>query len=355
MNGTVPQQDNLYELLGVAKDASDQEIQRAYRKLALKYHPDRNPDDPAASEKFKKASEAYEILKDPEKRAAYDSGGMNSVYGTGFEGFQDNEQVYSHFGDLFSEMFGSGRQTRQRSPSRGSDLRVSLTIDFRTAALGAKQTVTIPVARRCDSCRGSGIIAESGAGPCDVCHGSGQVARQMAEQGGYFTVASPCTACQGTGLGGGKRCDRCQGDGRLDSVQQISITIPAGIQSGKVLRLRDQGQPGLRGGPAGDLLIEITVQQDPTFQRDGDNIRSDVRIPLLTALLGGAVDVKTIHGTVTMKVPAGTSSDRLMRINGQGIRTKTVQGDHLARILIDVPKREFSDDQKSTLRDCLSD
>ena len=352
MNSTVPRNADLYDILGIGKDATDQEIQRAYRKLALKYHPDRNPDDATAAENFKRASEAYEILKDPEKRAAYDTGGMSGVYGTGFEGFADNEQVYSHFGDLFSELFGGHQQPRRTGPSRGQDLRFVLTVDFKTAALGARQEIEAPIAVTCDSCKGSGTTEESPE-TCSLCHGSGQIARQSAEHGGYFTLQSRCPQCDGAGTSG-MPCSRCQGQGRVDKTRKITVTIPTGIQSGQVLRLRGQGPAGLRGGPQGDLLIEINVRPDPVFHREKNNIRSVVHIPLLTALLGGKVDVTTLHGTVSMTVPAGTSSDRVLRIRGQGIDPNGVKGDHLVRIDVDVPKIEFTEEQKSELRKQLA-
>jgi molecular chaperone DnaJ len=352
MNSTVPLNEDLYDILGVGKDATEQEIQRAYRKLALKYHPDRNPDDATAADKFKKASEAYEILKDPEKRQIYDSGGMSGVYGAGFEGFADNEQVYSHFGDLFSDLFGASQRPREAGPRPGQDLRFSLTVDFKTAALGARQTLQVPLAATCEACHGSGMLEKSPQ-RCSLCHGSGQIARQSAEHGGYFTVASRCPQCEGTGLGG-TPCSRCHGQGRVEQIRKITVTIPPGINTGQVLRLRGQGQAGLRGGPQGDLLIEIKVQPDPVFRRDGNNIRSDVHVPLITALLGGKVDVATVHGTVTMTVPAGTSSERVMRIRAQGIDDKREKGDHLVRIVVDVPKKQFTEEQKIELRKQLS-
>lgn len=352
MNSTVPINEDLYEILGVGKDATEQEIQRAYRKLALKYHPDRNPDDATAADKFKKASEAYEILKDPEKRKIYDTGGMSGVYGSGFEGFADNEQVFSQYGDLFSELFGGSHRPRPAGPRPGQDLRFSLTVDFKTAALGARQTLQVPLAVACASCHGSGMLEESPQ-PCSLCHGSGQIARQSAEHGGYFTVTSRCPQCDGTGLGG-TPCAQCQGQGRVKQTREITVAIPPGINSGQVLRLREQGQAGLRGGPNGDLLIEIKVDPDPVFSRDRDNIHSDVHVPLVMALLGGKVDVSTIHGAVTMTVPAGTSSDRVMRIRGQGIHAKGKKGDHLVRIIVDIPKKEFTEEQEIELRKQLT-
>ncbi len=350
MSSTIPMNEDLYEILGVAKDASEKEIQRAYRKLALKYHPDRNKEDPKAADKFKKASEAYEILQDPEKRQAYDSGGMSGVNQTGFEGFADNEEVYSHFGDMFSEMFGGRARRRQAGPLPGQDLRFILSVDFKTAALGGKTTIEAPIPQTCDDCHGTGALDAGPPDPCQMCGGSGQVARQAADQGGYFTVASPCPACEGTGRREGTRCGKCHGDGRVESVRKITVTIPAGIDSGQTLRLRGQGQAGIRGGPQGDLLIEIKVEPHPTLRREGNHIRSDVALPLTTALLGGKVDVPTLRGAVSMTIPPGTSSDRVLRIRGQGIEAKGSKGDHLVRVVVEIPKKEFTDEEANQLR-----
>lgn len=189
---------------------------------------------------------------------------------------------------------------------------------------------------------------------CEVCGGSGQIARQSAERGGYFTVASPCTGCQGTGQRGGTRCRKCHGDGRIEAVRTITVKIPPGIDSGQTLRLRGQGQAGIRGGPQGDLLIEINVQPDPALKREGNQIRSDVTVPLVTALLGGKIDVPTLRGAVSLTIPAGTSSDRVLRIRGQGVESKGVKGDHLVRVLVKIPKKDFTEAEASQLRTQLA-
>lgn len=350
MNQTVPRNEDLYQILGVSKDATDAEIQRAYRKLALKYHPDRNPNDPAASGKFKKASEAYEILSDAEKRKAYDTGGMEEVHGTGYQGFASNEEIYSQFGDIFSQMFGGRTRGQSQRPVRGQDLRFVLSVDFRKAVTGGKSTIDVAVPVVCDSCHGSGIAGVPDTNPCEICHGSGQIERQADDQGGYFTIASACPACSGTGRKGGPPCDRCHGAGRIESSRSLTLTIPAGVDSGQVLRLQGQGQPGLRDGPQGDLLIEVNVKTNSRFRRNGNDILSDVHVPLVTALLGGKIDVETVRGMVTMTVPAGTSSDKTMRIRGQGVASKVALGDHLVRIVVDVPKKAFSESEQQNLQ-----
>ena len=355
MSSTVPINKSIYETLGVSKDASEKEIQRAYRKLALKHHPDRNEDDPSAAAKFKQASEAYEILKDPEKRAAYDAGGMSGVNGTGHQGFNNNEDIYAQYGDLFNELYGGRTHARRTGPVLGKDLRFVLTVDFTTAALGGKTTIDAPIPTVCGSCQGSGSSDSGPHASCGMCRGSGQIARQAAEQGGYFTIASPCPACSGTGQEVGTPCNKCNGQGRVTTNRTITVTIPVGIESGKVLRLRGQGQVGLHGGGQGDLLIEIKVTPHPTFIRDGKNVRSDVRVPVATALLGGKVDVPTLRGTVALNIPAGTSADQTLRIRGQGIELKKGTGDHLVRVSIDVPKKAFTDDEVSQLRQLLEE
>lgn len=354
MSSTVPLNEDLYQVLGVSTDATESEIQRAYRKLALKYHPDRNPDDAAAAGKFKQASEAYEILKDPAKRTAYDSRGMEGVHEAGFHGFTDNEEIYSQYGDIFGQLFGRRTSQTPQRPVKGRDFRLVLPVDFNTAALGGKTTIEVPIPVACNKCDGTGIEGRHADQACDVCGGVGQIARQAAQQGGYFTVASPCPACAGTGRSGATPCSDCRGEGRVTVNKKLTITIPSGIESGRVLRLKGQGQAGLRGGQQGDLLIEVNVKPHATFHRDGNHIRSEVRVPLVTALLGGKVDVQTIYGTITLTVPAGTSSDTTMRMRGQGVDHPSQKGDHLVRIVVDVPKKSFSEEDQIKLKSMLA-
>ena len=343
---------DLYEALGVSKDASEKEIQKAYRKMALKFHPDKNPDDPKAAEKFKRVSEAYEILSDAEKRQAYDSGGMEA---TGFSGFDSNEEIYSHFGDIFGDLFGGGahRQRRPQGQARpGHDLRFVLPIEFTEAALGGKQDIEIPMLGLCSQCGGAGTASGKPPDRCPQCGGSGEVSRVGRQGGGYFSVSSPCPSCGGSGGKSGPLCGHCHGAGRVKTQQRISLTVPAGIRDGQTLRLSGQGEAGQGGGPKGDLLIEIKVKPHASFHRKGNNIHSDVKVPVATALLGGKVEVPTIHGHVMLGVPPGTSSDQTLRLRGQGIKATDGTGDHLVRVVITVPK-ELTDEAKAALKQHL--
>lgn len=340
---------DLYEILGISRDATEKEIQRAFRKLALKFHPDKNPDDPKATEKFKEVSEAFEILSDPEKRKAYDQGGMTGVYDTGFEGFTSNEEIYSRYGDIFGDLFGSRVHRHRPGPQRGHDLRFMLTLSFTEAALGVKREIELSVPDVCPDCQGSGTADGKPVEPCPDCHGAGQVSQQGRQQGGFFSVSSACPLCGGTGRESGQSCAKCGGEGRLQKQTRISIDIPPGIDTGNVLRLSGQGEAGRGGGSKGDLLIEVEVRPHPSFTRTDKNIHSDVKVPVATALLGGKVEVPTLKGSVMLSVPPGTSSDQILRIRGQGIPAKDGAGDHLVRAVITVPK-ELSDQAKEALQ-----
>lgn len=347
--------DDLYAVLGVSKDATADEIQKAYRRLAIKFHPDKNPDDKVAAKEFKRLTEAYEVLSDPEKRKEYNNRGMPGVRrgASSAHGFDDADGLYSHFGDIFGG-FGTRQSTRRTQPQRGRDLRFIATVDFVMAALGGEREINAPTLAACSNCNGSGTSGGATNDPCPQCHGVGQVERKAARDGGYFSVRTPCPDCRGSGRKQGPSCVTCNGDGRVNVSRKISLRIPIGTQTGQVLRVPGQGEGGLNGGPNGDLLVEMEVAPHPVFKTDGNNIRSDLMVPVATALLGGKIDVQTIHGTVSLSIPAGTSSDKHLRIRGQGIPVRSGAGDHIVRVVINVPQ-DLSDDAIAAIREHLSD
>lgn len=326
-----------YEILGVSREASDEEIRKAYRKLALKYHPDKNPNNPGAEKRFKEAAEAYEVLSSKEKRQAYDTRGDDGLRDMGFEGFKTNEDIFSHFGDVFGDLFGERIRVQTTAPRRGGDIRYRLSVDFLDAAVGATRDLQLPVSATCVECGGSGM---KGGGPtktCRQCRGTGRTSRRGRGLGGFMSVSSPCEACGGTGQEAGNACSACGGDGRVTTTRTIALKIPVGVADGALLRLAGQGEAGFRGGPAGDLLLEISVLPSPDLTRDGLNIRSSAQVPVKTAMLGGEIPVQTIRGRVSLRVPRGTSSDSWLRLRGQGIEARGTKGDHLVRVVITVP------------------
>lgn len=325
-----------YEILEVAPDASADVVKKAFRRLALKYHPDKNPNDKQAEERFKELGAAYAVLSDKKKRAEYDaarlapSGAQEFGAGPGAPSWSV-EDILSQFGDLFSGDGGRSFHRSRRGMQPGSDIETSLECDFRTAALGGKVQVSISGEVACTSCGGRG--APRNTPPCSTCSGTGRATRQSTQAGEFFTITRPCDACHGSGIAPGAECSTCRGAGTVELRRSVSITIPEGSGDGTILRLRRLGGAGRHGGAPGDLFVRLRVPSDSTLRRDGDDIHSDVRVAVHVAVLGGRVRVPTLHGAVKLTVPAGTSSGSALRMKGQGIRG----ADHVAHIQIDVP------------------
>jgi len=344
--------EDYYKTLGVSRDAGLDAIRKAFRRLALRFHPDKNPGNPAAEKKFKEVSEAFEVLSDPAKRKAYDEHGTAGVKDMGFEGFRNNEEIFSRFGDIFGDLFGGRIRRERQAPRRGGDLRFAMMVPFREAALGATREIVVPVQETCARCGGTGQEGAA-AEACATCGGSGQSTRQGQPLGGFFSFSTPCQACAGTGRRIGRPCPQCAGRGLVPKDSRISVRIPPGIKNGAVLRIAGQGGSGPGGGPRGDLLIEMALESDPVLERDGLDIRSSVKVPFPVALLGGKVDVETLRQKVSLTVPPGTSGDSWLRIRGQGIQTQLVSGDHLVRIVITVPK-EVPPEVEKALREHMA-
>lgn len=329
-----------YETLAVATDASADEIKKAYRRLALQYHPDKNPDDAAAEAKFKEAAAAYEILSDDEKRAAFDRGGAEPEAFGAHEGMS-MEDILGRYGDLFGS--GFGRQFHERRPAGrpGADVRATLTIDFATAALGGKVSLTLEGVRTCQRCSGSGSRDGQAPPACRTCGGSGRVTAQAAEMGQFFSMTEVCPDCHGSGIDAAAACPECGGLGRVNGTRKLDVTVPEGARDGQTLRLKGLGEPGSRGAPAGDLYLELRVRADARYRREGDDVVAEFDVPAPVAVLGGKVEVTTLRGRVDLNVPAGTAAGAKLRLKGQGIRG----GDHHAQVRIVVPKHP-NDEQK---------
>ena len=335
-----------YEVLGVDRGASEGEIKKAYRRVAMKYHPDRNPDDATAEEKFKEASEAYEILADPEKRAAYDqfghdavAGGAGGMGGGGFGNFSDI------FGDVFGDIFGGGRRS---GPRRGSDLQYNLELTLEEAVSGLTKELKIPTLVNCDTCDGSGARAGTSPSRCGTCGGTGQM--RMTQ--GFFQVQQTCRACGGRGSVITDPCGDCHGSGRVEEVRNLSVKIPAGVDTGDRIRLSGEGEAGPAGGPPGDLYVQVLVKEHEIFQRDGRNLYCEVPISFVDAALGGELEVPTLGGRVKLKVPQETQTGRLFRLRGKGVASVRGggPGDLLCRVVVETPVN-LNARQKELLRE----
>jgi molecular chaperone DnaJ len=327
-----------YEVLGVGRSASAEEVKKAYRKLALKHHPDRNPGDRSAEERFKEASEAYQVLSDPERRAQYDRFGHAAFeQGGGFGGFDFSAGGFEDiFSDIFGDFFGTGRRARSRS-RRGEDLRYDLEIDFEEAVFGAEKTIRVPRLSPCTACNGLGTRDGAPRETCRSCHGSGQLRYQQ----GLFSIAKTCGQCHGQGSVIGNPCRSCAGSGVKQTEQTLNVRIPAGVDTGSRLKLRGEGERGHNGAVAGDLYVVLHVREHPLFRREGNDVVCEVPIGFPQAALGAEIDVPTPYGKVKMKIPAGTQSGRVFRLKGKGFPDLRGHGhgDTLARVVIETPKK----------------
>lgn len=340
-----------YEVLGVNKDASDDEIKKAYRKLAMKHHPDRNPDNPKAEEHFKEAKEAYETLSDGQKRAAYDqyghaafeAGGMGggSPFGAGGAGGFD-------FGDIFGDIFGGSRGGGRNSAHRGSDLRYNLEISLEEAARGAQKQIRIPTMEDCTTCKGTGAKPGTSATTCQTCAGHGQVRMQQ----GFFSIQQTCPRCHGSGKQISSPCTSCHGAGKVKQHKTLEIKIPAGIDTGMRLRHSGHGEAGSNGAPSGDLYVEIHIRPHNVFQREGDDLHCEMPISFSTAALGGEIEIPTLDGKASIKIPPETQSGKIFRLRGKGIKGMRTNshGDLNCHVVVETPSN-LTDRQKELLRE----
>jgi molecular chaperone DnaJ len=350
---------DFYEILGVSKNATEGDLKKAYRRLAMKYHPDRNPDDKSAEEKFKEAKEAYEILNDDEKRNAYDRYGHAGVDPNAAGGFGGGGQA-GNFGDVFGDIFGDifgGQQQRgggggggaRSNVYRGSDLRYAMEVSLEQAAGGHTTEIRVPSWDNCTTCKGTG--AKPGTKPvqCKTCQGQGSVRMQQ----GFFSIQQTCPNCDGSGKSIPDPCTSCEGEGRVKKQKTLEVKIPAGIEDGMRIRSTGNGEPGMNGGPPGDLYVEIRIKEHAVFQRDADDLHCEIPISIVRAALGGTVQVPTLEGSAEIELPEGTQTGKTFRLKGkgvQGLRGGSYPGDLYAHVVVETPVR-LNDRQKELLRE----
>ena len=343
-------EQDLYQTLGIEKNSSDADIKKAYRKLAMKYHPDRNPDDSAAEQKFKSIQKAYAVLSDKQKRAAYDQfghAGVNPQGGMG-GGFNTGDAFNDIFGDVFGDIFGGGRgQARRSSAQRGSDLRYQVNLTLEQAVFGDKINVEIPSYNQCDSCTGSGAKEGTSATRCIKCDGRGAVRVQQ----GFFTLQQTCPECRGSGETIKDPCTICSGSGRKRTNRTIAIKIPAGVDNADRIRLSGEGEAGIKGGPSGDLYVDVTIKKHDIFEREGNHLICTIPISFGKAVLGGTVEVPTIDGAVNLSIPSETQSGKTFRLKGKGIKSyrENFFGDLYCTVQVETPV-SLTDKQKEILR-----
>ena len=351
------QKRDYYEVLGISKTADDAEIKKAYRVLAKKYHPDMNPGDAEAEKKFKEASEAYAVLSDPEKRRQYDQFGHAAFEGGGaggFGGFDFNSADFGDiFGDIFGDFFGGGRRRgANNGPMKGANIRTSVRITFEEAVFGVSKEIELTLKDECATCHGTGAKPGTSPGTCTKCGGKGQVVFTQQSFFGTVRNVQSCPECNGTGKVIKEKCADCHGTGYIANRKKIQVSIPAGIDNGQSVRIRDKGEPGTNGGPRGDLLVEVIVARHPIFQRQDYNIFSTVPISFAVAALGGDVVVDTVDGKVIYEVKPGTQTDTKVRLKGKGVpslRNKEVRGDHYVTLVVQTPEK-LSGEAKELLK-----
>ncbi len=353
------QKRDYYEVLGVDKNADEAAIKKAYRALAKKYHPDMNPGDAEAEKKFKEASEAYAILSDPEKKRQYDQYGHAAFEGGaggagGFGGFDFNSADFGDiFGDIFGDLFGGGRRGRANNgPMKGANLRTSVRITFEEAVFGVDKEIELTLKDECTTCRGTGAKPGTSPETCPKCGGKGQVVFSQQSFFGTVRNVQTCPDCGGSGKIVKEKCTDCHGSGYIANKKKIQVSIPAGIDNGQSVRIREKGEPGVNGGPRGDLLVEVIVQRHPIFQRQDYNIYSTVPVSFAVAALGGEVLIDTVDGKVIYDVKAGTQTDTKVRLKGKGVpslRNKEVRGDHYVTLVVQVPDK-LSHEAKELLK-----
>ena len=338
-----------YEVLGCGRDAGEAELKKAYRRLAMKYHPDRNPDDKQAEARFKEAKEAWEILSDQDKRSAYDQFGHAGVeagqagggFGAGAEAFSDI------FGDVFGDIFGNSRRRGRTQVFRGADLRYELALSLEQAVAGDSVNIDVPTKAECGRCRGAGSEPGTRRSSCNRCGGSGQVRVQQ----GFFSIQQTCPACRGQGTIIASPCNECSGRGRVQKVKTLAVRVPAGVDTGDRIRLAGEGEAGRNGGPPGDLYVDIAIDRHPIFAREGRNLSCDVPISFADAVLGSTVEVPTLGGHVVLRIPPETQSGRVFRLRGKGVGSVrgTGIGDLFCKVQVETPVK-LDDDQKELLR-----
>ncbi|MCM8611718.1 molecular chaperone DnaJ [Accumulibacter sp.] len=340
---------DFYDILGVNRDAADEDIKKAYRKLAMKYHPDRNPDNPRAEEHFKEVKEAYEVLSEPEKRAAYDQYGHAGVDPQAGMGAAGPGGFSDAFGGIFDEIFGGRRGGGGRSNVyRGADLRYNLEISLEQAAFGTETKIRIPTMEVCEACHGSGAKAGTQPKTCPTCQGSGQVRLQQ----GFFSIQQTCPKCHGTGRYIADPCGTCHGAGRVKQHKTLAVKIPAGVDEGDRIRLSGEGEHGINGGPAGDLYVQIHLKAHAVFQREQNDLHCEMPISFTTAALGGEIDIPTLDGAAKIRVPAETQSGKVFRLRGKGIKgvRSNAHGDLLCHVVVETPVH-LTERQKELLRE----